>query len=117
MHRAASGLTNWSGSQSDPEHRNSSSRSATRPDSSATPHRQGGAEPANGLHLERADVTSNTYWDWYISKAYLIGPAQRVVTSFLETFRDFPPRQRPAAFTIDQAVEKMQSVLGSGLSP
>ena len=27
---------------------------------------------------------------------------------FLETFQKFPPRQKPASFTIDQAMEKMQ---------
>jgi arylsulfatase len=58
--------------------------------------------------FERADTTSNTYWDWYISKAYLIMAAQALVTDFLATFRAFPPRQKAASFTIDQALERMQ---------
>jgi arylsulfatase len=58
--------------------------------------------------FERADTTSNTYWDWYISKAYLIVAAQALVTDFLATFRAFPPRQKAASFTIDQALERMQ---------
>jgi hypothetical protein len=33
--------------------------------------------------------------------------AQSLVTQFLETFKDFPPRQKAASFTIDQALEKM----------
>jgi hypothetical protein len=57
--------------------------------------------------FERADVTSNTYWDWYISKAYMIMAAQALVARFLETFEEFPPRQKAASFTIDQALEKM----------
>jgi arylsulfatase len=61
--------------------------------------------------FERADITSNTYWDWYINKAYLIMGAQSLVGRFLETFKEFPPRQRAASFTIDQAVEKMQASL------
>ena len=57
--------------------------------------------------FERADMTSNTYWDWYISKAYMIMAAQAIVAEFLATFKDFPPRQKAASFTIDQALEKM----------
>ena len=38
--------------------------------------------------FERADITSNTYWDWYLSKAYLIMAAQGLVTQFLETFKE-----------------------------
>ncbi len=59
--------------------------------------------------FERADTTSNTYWDWYISKAYLIMAAQALVADFLATFRDFPPRQKAASFTIDQALERMEA--------
>jgi arylsulfatase len=65
--------------------------------------------------FERADVTSNTYWDWYLSKGYMLMAAQGLVGRFLETFKEFPPRQRAASFTIDQAMEKMESSLaGAG---
>lgn len=57
---------------------------------------------------ERADITSNTYYDWLISHAFLLGPGQAQVAKFLETFKEFPPRQRAASFSIDQIVEKMQ---------
>lgn len=57
--------------------------------------------------FERADFTSNTYWDWYVSKGYRIMAAQAIVGKFLETFKEFPPRQKAASFTIDQALEKM----------
>src|SRR6185295_16478834 len=63
--------------------------------------------------FERADVTSNTYYDWLFHSAYLIMAASSVVGEFLKTFKDFPPRQKAASFTIDQAMEKMESV-GSG---
>ncbi|RJS21176.1 arylsulfatase [Corallococcus sp. H22C18031201] len=62
--------------------------------------------------FERADTTSNTYWDWYMSKAYLIMAAQGLVGSFLETFKEYPPRQRAASFTIDQAMDRMEQSLG-----
>ena len=61
--------------------------------------------------FERADTTSNTYWDWYISKAYMILAAQAIVADFLATFQDFPPRQKAASFTIDQALEKMEDTV------
>ena len=61
--------------------------------------------------FERADITSNTYWDWYLSKAYLILGAQALVGRFLATFKDFPPRQKAASFTIDQALEKMNDAV------
>ncbi len=60
--------------------------------------------------FERADVTSNTYYDWFIKHAYMVLAAQAIVTPFLESFREFPPRQKAASFTIDQAMEKMTTV-------
>jgi arylsulfatase len=62
--------------------------------------------------FERADITSNTYWDWS-SQRIIVLTASQVVGEFLKTFKDFPPRQKAASFTIDQAMEKMESV-GSG---
>jgi hypothetical protein len=62
---------------------------------------------------ERADVTSNTYYDWLIEHAYLILVGQSEVAKFLETFKEFPPRQRPASFSIDQIIEKMQQGMGA----
>ena len=61
---------------------------------------------------ERADITSNTYWDWLMDHAYIAYGAQAGVARFLETFKEFPPSQRPASFTIDQAMEKLKQNLG-----
>jgi arylsulfatase len=41
--------------------------------------------------------------------------ASQIAAEFLQTFRDFPPRQKAASFTIDQAMEKMQSVASGAL--
>jgi len=62
--------------------------------------------------FERADTTSNTYWDWFISKSYLALTAQVRVSQFLETFAAFPPRQKAATFTIDQAMERLERSVG-----
>jgi arylsulfatase A-like enzyme len=64
--------------------------------------------------FERADVTSNTYYDWLMENDYIILAAMGLVTQFLATFEEFPPRQKAASFTIDQVVEKLESVLTSG---
>jgi arylsulfatase len=61
--------------------------------------------------FERADVTSNTYYDWLLDNDFLIFAAQSIMVQFLATFREFPLRQRAASFSIDQAVEKLQTFL------
>ena len=58
---------------------------------------------------ERADITSNTYYDWYIDRAYTLYGSQAIVGRFLATFKEFPPRQKPASFTIDQILEELQT--------
>ena len=62
--------------------------------------------------LEKADITSNTYWDWILDHVYLFLPAQKIVGDFLGTFVEFPPRQKAASFTIDQVLEKLQQGVG-----
>jgi arylsulfatase len=62
--------------------------------------------------FEFADITSNTYWDWLVSRAFMLVPAQREVQKFMDTFKDFPPRQKAASFTIQQANEKLQTGCG-----
>jgi arylsulfatase len=64
--------------------------------------------------FERADVTSNTYYDWFIDNDYIALAATFVMKQFLDTFLEFPPRQEAATFTIDQAVKKLEAVLASG---
>jgi arylsulfatase len=62
---------------------------------------------------ERADITSNTYWDWYFSHAFLLVPAQDYVGKFLMTFKDYPPRQKAASFNLDEVMRKLQEGGGS----
>ena len=62
---------------------------------------------------ERATITSNDYWNWYIRHVFLLVPAQDVVGKFLATFKEYPPRQEAASFTIDQVLQKMKTPGGS----
>jgi arylsulfatase len=61
---------------------------------------------------ERADITSNTYWDWSLRKLYLLMGGQALVAEFIATFKDYPPRQRPQSFSVDQIIEKLQQPTG-----
>jgi arylsulfatase A-like enzyme len=56
---------------------------------------------------EFADVTSNGYWEWFLTHAYFIFVAQAAASKFAETFREFPAIQKPNTFTIDDAMAKM----------
>jgi arylsulfatase len=57
---------------------------------------------------ERADQTSNTYYDWLLDHAFMLVPAQTYVGQFLGSFKEFPPRQKSASFSVDQVLETMQ---------
>jgi arylsulfatase len=63
---------------------------------------------------ERADVTSNTYYEYSLERAFLVVPTQAVVGQFISTFREFPPRQRPSSFSVDQIMEQMLSKPSGG---
>ena len=52
---------------------------------------------------ETADIY---YSKWWIDRVFLLVPAQALVGMFLKTFEEFPPRQTPASFSIDQALAK-----------
>jgi arylsulfatase len=61
---------------------------------------------------ERADVTSNSYYDWMIDHAFLIYGAQDMVGKFVSTFKDYPPRQKAGSFNLDEVFKKMQESHG-----
>jgi arylsulfatase len=61
---------------------------------------------------ERATITSNTYHDWQIDRAFMLVPAQAYVGKFLETFKEFPPRQKAATFSLDAVMEKLSGPAG-----
>ncbi len=64
--------------------------------------------------FERADTDSNTYYDWFLSRAFLVVPAQVLARQFLETFQAFPPRQRPDAFNLDAVMRSMEAATSTG---
>ena len=62
---------------------------------------------------ERSQKTSNTYYDWVIDRVFLLVPAQEYVGNFLATFKDYPPRQKAASFSLDQVMDKLTSPTGT----
>jgi arylsulfatase len=58
---------------------------------------------------ERASKTSNTYYDWLLDRAYMLVPAQAYVAKFLATFREYPPRQKAAKFSLDDVMKQLAS--------
>ncbi|MEU7891948.1 arylsulfatase [Nonomuraea sp. NPDC049152] len=62
---------------------------------------------------ERADITSNTYYDWLLDRAWVLIPAQSYVADLISTFAEFPPRQAPASFSIDQVMDKLRTWMAS----
>ena len=58
--------------------------------------------------FERAQITSNTYEDWFMDHAYMMGPIQVFVAKHAQTLAEFPRRQEPASFTVDQVIAKLQ---------
>jgi arylsulfatase len=63
--------------------------------------------------FERADVTSNTYYDWLLDRAWILVPAQAYVARMLASLVEFPPRQEPASFNVEQVLAKLQAGLPS----
>jgi arylsulfatase len=58
--------------------------------------------------FERADDNSNTYWDWVLDHAFLIYEMQGLVAQQIENFVKYPPRQKPAAFNLDEVMRTLQ---------
>jgi arylsulfatase len=56
---------------------------------------------------ERADITSNTYYEFSAERAFLVVPTQAIVSRFIATFREFPPRQKPSSFSVDDIMETL----------
>ena len=59
--------------------------------------------------FERADTDSNNYRTWWIRRVFVVVPSQVIVKSFADTFKEFPPRQKPAKFNVDDVLANMKA--------
>jgi arylsulfatase len=65
--------------------------------------------------FERADESSNSYYDWLIEHLFVMYPAVALAAEQLQTFIEFPPRQDPASFNLDNVMKAVTEAAGSGL--
>ena len=59
--------------------------------------------------FETADHEGMDYNRWRTEHLFINYGALAYVSKFLETFKEYPPSQKPGSFSIDQAMEKLQS--------
>ena len=59
--------------------------------------------------FERADYNSNTYWDWMVDHVPQLYVMQAVVAEQIEGFKEFPPRQKPASFNLDEVMAQVST--------
>ncbi|MBR0651780.1 arylsulfatase [Roseomonas terrae] len=57
--------------------------------------------------FERAPTDSNNYYHWLIQNAFLVLVAQETTAQWVSSFREFPPRQTPASFNVDQILQQL----------
>jgi arylsulfatase A-like enzyme len=65
-----------------------------------------------GDPFERADHEGIDYSRWRAERIFALVPASVFVMEWLSSFKDFPPRQTPASFGIDEAIEKLSAPAG-----
>ena len=62
--------------------------------------------------FERAEHEAMGYTQWVADRMFALVPAQAFVAQWLQSFKEFPPRQKPASFSIDQAMDKLMEAGG-----
>ncbi|MCP5488379.1 MAG: arylsulfatase [Verrucomicrobia bacterium] len=65
--------------------------------------------------FEKAQHNSNTYHDWVIDRAYVLGPMQVVASKFLMTLKEFPPSQMPGDWSLQSLEAKIKGMTAGGL--
>jgi len=63
--------------------------------------------------FERSEQEAGDYVKWFIEHIFVLVPAQAIVGQYLATFQEFPPRQKPGSFSVDQALQKLTNQEGS----
>ncbi len=59
--------------------------------------------------FERAQHEAGDYVRWFVEHAFVLVPAQAIVAQHLASFQQFPPRQKPGSFSVEQAMEKLRN--------
>jgi len=63
--------------------------------------------------FEKSQHNSNTYWDWYIDRIFVIVPIQGLAAKFLMSMKEYPPSQTAGSFNLTKIEEQLKRSLGS----
>jgi arylsulfatase A-like enzyme len=63
--------------------------------------------------FERAEQEAGDYDRWFIEHLFVPVPAQAIVAQHLQSFQEFPPRQKPGSFSVDEAMEMLMKTEGN----
>ncbi|MBK8991818.1 MAG: arylsulfatase [Gammaproteobacteria bacterium] len=63
--------------------------------------------------FEKSYENSNTYHDWMIDRAFVLGPRQ-VASKFLMTLKDYPPSQSPGDWSLDTLEKQVKGMTTAG---
>jgi arylsulfatase len=64
--------------------------------------------------FERADTDSNNYRTWRVHRVFVLVASQVITKEFIDTFQEFPPREKPAKFNVDEALATLQAAGATG---
>jgi len=64
--------------------------------------------------FERADTDSNNYNEWWSKRVFTIYGMQGLAAQAIQTLIEFPPRQRPGSFNLEEVMRSMQEDAGQG---
>jgi arylsulfatase len=62
--------------------------------------------------FERAHKEGIGYPQWQFEHMYMFAPAGTYIAEWLQSFREFPPRQKPGSFSLDRVMEKVTRAAG-----
>ena len=63
--------------------------------------------------FERAEEEAGDYVKWFIEHLFVLVPAQAIVAQHIQSFQEFPPRQKPGSFSVNEAMEMLMKQKGS----
>ena len=65
-------------------------------------------DPIHDIVAEAGD-----YVKWFVEHIFVLVPAQAIVAQHIQSFKDFPPRQKPGTFSVERALEKLTQQEGN----
>ena len=63
--------------------------------------------------FERAEEEAGDYVKWFVEHLFVLVPAQTIVAQHIQSFQEFPPRQKPGSFSVNEAMEMLMKQKGS----